>query len=235
MAEVVERGDIFFLYVPEGGRRVRSAADVKRLYMVLVPDGGRIHRLLTFSGKRLPRPTSEGDWRERVWAVVLATSPRPEDLDRAMHVGISPRPVGEGRYCIARHDRHSHLAYVLELPGVTGPPQDQLNIQPEATYYASVRHPGLPSATGLAAPPAFPSEVVRRFQWTDFLSLDDPHLLDYPGCEVLLTGEAPDIEADELERLSPETEVEETAEIVQELKADLQRHPLEPLLYGRWR
>ncbi len=235
MAEILERGNIFFLYEPEKNRRIRSAADVNWLYIILSPDGKNIHRLLSVPGKRLPRPTTEGDWRERAWAVVQAVSSRPEDLDQAMHTGLTPRPAGEGRYAIARHGSHAHLAYALELPQITGKPQEQLNILPEACYYASVRNPKLPPITGVMGPPQFPEEVLHRFRGADFIPLDQPDLLDYPGCEILLTGEAPDVEPAEFAEISPEVEDETTAEIVQELKADLQRHPLEPLLYGKWR
>ena len=53
--EVLERGDIFFLYRPRvEEEHPSSLADVQRFFIVLRPEGGKKLRLLAVGRKRLP-------------------------------------------------------------------------------------------------------------------------------------------------------------------------------------
>ncbi len=50
-------------------------------------------------------------------------------------------PAGEGKYSIVKHDGHTELAYLLELPEVPGPTQKEFEIKKEASYIISVKNP----------------------------------------------------------------------------------------------
>ncbi len=130
MADILERGNIYFLYRP----RVQEGAaggieDVQRFYMVLSPQGKRHHRLIIVGQKRLPEIHNGG---QRAWAYVARVAPTPAELEdeleraeygtrtRGERERPAARPAGEGVYAIARHDDHTHLAYALELPEEPG-------------------------------------------------------------------------------------------------------------------
>ncbi|TMA39611.1 MAG: hypothetical protein E6J82_16310, partial [Deltaproteobacteria bacterium] len=75
-AEVLERGDLHFLYTPrvrpEGGLpfQIESAPlrprEVQRLYVVLRPEGRRLYRRLLVGRKRMP----DSSRRQRFWAEI---------------------------------------------------------------------------------------------------------------------------------------------------------------------
>jgi hypothetical protein len=79
----------------------------------------------------------------------------------------------------------------------------------------------------------FPEELLERFGDRRFIPLT-PEFLDYEGAELLVMGsdegpaDAPDVD------LRPECETEESANLFQELEMDRERHPVEPLLTGKW-
>jgi hypothetical protein len=55
---------------------------------------------------------------------------------------ISPaQPAGEGKYLIIRHDGHTELAYILEIPEIPGKTQIEFEIKKEASYIVSVKNP----------------------------------------------------------------------------------------------
>jgi len=37
-------------------------------------------------------------------------------------------PAGEGKYSIVKHDNHTELAYILELPEIPGPAQREFEL-----------------------------------------------------------------------------------------------------------
>jgi len=76
------------------------------------------------------------------------------------------RPVGEGRYLIADHDGHSHLAYVLEIPRDLGDAQRTMRIEYEASYVVAVRNPDAPAPPGMGRAgrkPNLPEPLRNRF------------------------------------------------------------------------
>jgi hypothetical protein len=103
---------------------------------------------------------------ERFWGFVDIVGQRPEKVERELEetryettkrgerVRPEARPAGEGVYRIVRHGNHNHLIYALELPAEPGPVQNELNIEPEASYIFSVKNPEVSSrvGVGLTAP-----------------------------------------------------------------------------------
>ena len=59
-------------------------------------------------------------------------------------------PAGEGKYSIVKHDGHTELAYLLELPEIPGPTQREFEIKKEASYIISVKNPDI-NVPGFAA------------------------------------------------------------------------------------
>jgi hypothetical protein len=239
-ASVLERGNIFFFYRP----RVRPADeesqpegldDIARSYIVLHPKGKELYRLIVVGRKRLPDISKH----EREWAFVEKVSRKPGEIEaelrreeyetktRGERARPAARPCGEGVYALVRHDGHTHLAYVLELPGKPGPVQKVLEIGREASYIVAVKNPQAPSPpeAGLApeAAATYPKSLEDKFHGRRFLPADPPKLLDYPGAQLLLIGASADIRAELGLELDPERETERTAEIFRDLnlaKAD---------------
>ena len=150
----------------------------------------------------------------------------------------SARPAGEGVYALARHGNHTHLLYSLELPVEPDEVQRELHIGKQGSYLLSVKNPRAtsPPSVGLdeERKAEFPDDLQDLFGGRRFIPLGTSEFLDYEGAELLLTGtdEGP---AEELDvNLSPECETEETANLFQELEMDRDRHPVEPLLTGKW-
>jgi len=59
-------------------------------------------------------------------------------------------PAGEGKYSIVKHDGHTELAYLLELPEIPGPTQREFEIKKEVSYIISVKNPKV-KVTGFTA------------------------------------------------------------------------------------
>ncbi|MFR9775404.1 hypothetical protein ACL02O_05015 [Micromonospora sp. MS34] len=247
MAELLEDGDIYFLYRPRvEEEHVDSLAEVQRLLVVLHPWHGRHLRLLVVGRKRLP-DIGEHD---RFWAFVDAVVDRPEQLHKALQARRyrtrtrggreqpPARPAAEGAYVIARHDDHTHLAYELELPPRPGEAQRELAIEPEASYIVTVKNPRAPSPPGVglgaARKAALPAALQEKFHGRRFAPLDPPAFLDHPGTELVLIGAAHDASA-EL-RIDLDAEVEQAARstIFGDLRIGRRDRPVAPLFTGEW-
>lgn len=244
-AELLERGDLWFFYMPrvrsrpdlpfEADERVLGLADVQRLYLVLRARGGAYRRLL-IGRKRMP-----GTDRQRFWAEVERVSEDPEtalaDLRRSEYetktrgnrVQPPARLAGEGVYAIARHGSHAHLAYRLMQPLAPGEVQRALRILPEASYIAAVFNPEAPAKLGSrrAWEGPLPPWARERFAGRKFAPLD-PDLLDIEGAELVLIGASEDVEAELGIRLEPERER-------LDLHLDPREHPTDPAIDGTWR
>ncbi len=196
MVDVLERGDLFFLYRPtwrEEAEASGRAAD--RLYLVLSPDGDSRRRLVSLGRPRLPRgepsPHRPGKW---CWAVVDEVTDRPEELvrvleDRALAAGRpAPRPAGEGRYALVDHGDHTHFAYHLDLPKEPGPVQQELGIGKERSYTICVLSPEAPSRLDVQERPVYPPALMERFQGRRLAPANDPRFLDFENTELLLAG-----------------------------------------------
>jgi hypothetical protein len=249
MAQVLERGDIYFVYRPRVEEEtVEGFEDVQRTYMILSPRARGRHRLIVLGQKRLPEARDGG---QRVWGFVDKVGRRPEEVEdqlervvygtktRGTREQPAARPAGEGVYAIVRHEDHTHLAYALELPRQPGAVQEALRIEPEGSYVLSVKNPEAPSPPGVGLPAerraAFPAELQRVFHGRRFAEADPPELLDHEGAEVLLVGTDEDVSEDLGIRLDPQKETEHTAEIFTQLRLEKEQHPTEPLFRGEWR
>jgi hypothetical protein len=248
MTRPLERGDVFFLYRPRVGvEAVRSLDDVARFFVILDPDVRGRERLLIVGRKRLPDP-----WRhERAWAIVAKAAERPgelgEDLGareyetrtRGRRRQQEARPVGEGRYVLADHDGHTHLAYTLELPPEPGGAQRMFNLERQASFIVALRNPEAPAPARAGLPPGrratLPPEVLERFRGRRWLAIDDPGLLDREGVELVLIGAGGDAESELGLDLDIEPEQLATAELFADLKLRPDDLPLDPLIKGRLR
>jgi hypothetical protein len=248
MTRVLERGDVFFFYRPRVGvTEVRSPDDVARFFVVLGPDGSRRERLVVVGRKRLPDP----ERHERAWALVAEVAERPQALREAVErrvyetktrgVRVQPegRPLGEGRYVLADHDGHTHLAYGLELPEEPGEAQDLFNVRREASLVVAVRNPDAPAPPGAGLPRGrraeLPPRLRERFADRRWLAVEDPELLDHTGIELVLIGAATDAEEELGVRLDTEHERLATSELLSGLRLRGDELPLDPLTQGELR
>ena len=248
MADVLERGDIYFIYRPKVEQTSAAGLeDVQRFFVILSPSDKRRHRLLVIGRKKLP---AISDKQERNWGFVQKVSRNPEDieddLDRLTYSTqthgerhLSPaRPAGEGVYTIARHDTHTHLAFALELPERPGEVQEELNIPAEGSYIITGKNPDVDAPPGVGLPEQdqadLPQRLRDRFHGRRFIPADPPDFLDREGTEFVLIGADEDVFEELGVRLDPERETIETAELFNDLRMERTAHPLKPLFEGRW-
>lgn len=243
---VTERGDLFFFYRPRVEQDApRGERDVQRFLVVLAPDGGERLRLVAIGRKHLPAATRLG--RERNWAWVMKVAGSPAELEvdlrgyqydtrtRGHRRQPSARPAGAGRYAIARHGPHAHLAYALARPAVPGPVQRDLGIDAAASLVVAVKNPHWPTPPGANAglPPEaeafYPEPLQAAFRGRRWAALEPAHL-DREGAEVVLvgTGEAPD------EELGIRLAGEEPEDVLGLFGLDPAQHPVAPLFSGDW-
>jgi hypothetical protein len=160
-SEVIEHGDIFFFYRPKvGTEEVEGIKDVQRFYMVTAPEENghsnknNIYRLFLIGQKQLPEIVEgKSTSKERNWALNTLTTSNAEDIHKELLPAeyitetrgkrriAAAVPAGEGKYSIVKHDGHTELAYILELPEVPGPTQREFEIRKEASYIISVKNP----------------------------------------------------------------------------------------------
>jgi hypothetical protein len=247
MSELLERGVIYFFYWPRvDHEQVRGLEDVQRFQLVLRPRDQALWRMLLVGRKRLP---AVGPGHERFWAFVdkVARSPRElaDELDRQTYqtktrgerVQPEARPAGEGRYVIADHEGHTHLAYQLVLPHRPGPVQDELRIEERASYIVVVRNPDAPAPPQMSGarrdPDLSPDERAGLGRWR-FQPLA-PELLDHEGIELVLIAASTAPEEELGIHIAAEAERETEAAIFRDLELEAAQHPLEPLFTGDWR
>jgi hypothetical protein len=246
MTDVLERGDVFFFYRPRVGvEAVRGPGDIARMMFVLDPDGRGPARLVVVGRKRLPEPARH----ERAWALVAGVAEDREALrdellprayetqTRGVRVRPAARPAGEGRYALATHERHSHLAYGLELPPEPGEAQRALDIRRQASFVVAVRNPDAPAPPGTGLPrrrrPQLPAELRERFGRRRWHAVDDPALLDQPGVELLLIGANEDVESELGIALDLAAEEIATAELFTDLRVRPGELPDDALVRGQ--
>lgn len=245
MAEILERGDIYFLYRPRVDEDDPSGLeDVQRLLVVLQPRPGERVRVLIVGRKVMPKVID--GVQERHWAFVAGVLSSPDELHTELNREVyttaagarreqpAARPVGEGVYGLVRHGDHTHLAYRLELPAQPGEAQAELGIAPEASYVLAVRNPDVPSPVRRSdRPPAYPAELRERFGGRRWVPVDPAEFLDTEGAELVLISAGTDVEDELGVRLDAAAESAGTAEILAELPLEADR-PLAPLLRGEW-
>jgi hypothetical protein len=247
--EVLERGNIYFLFRPKiGEESPEQLEDVQRMFIVLSPEGLQRYRLLVIGRKQLPEPERSGT--EKNWGFVEAVSKNPESIEdrldpqryatktRGERRLSAVRPVGEGVYRIVRHDGHTHFAYALELPKHIGEAQAAFNIEQEASYIISIKNPltGAPPGVGLLEEQQahFPRWLQEKFRDRRFCEADPPDFLNYEGTEFVLISAAEDVSEELGIDLHPENESVASADIFNDLKMERSVHPLKPLFKGEW-
>jgi hypothetical protein len=209
--EILEYGDIYFFYRPKvGSSNVKSIDDVRRFFMVTAPeetttdrDKDMIHtqfyRLFVIGKKSLPEiRTTEARSSERYWARVGGIFEKPEDLTKELlsdefKKGDLARPVGEGKYAIARHQNHAELAYVLELPSEPGEAQEEFGIAKNASYIVTVINPNKPVPDGYPSAeqsPKYPDSIQQEFgEDENFIPLSrNLGLVNYQNAQIILIG-----------------------------------------------
>jgi hypothetical protein len=241
---ILERGDLFFLYRPAEDRyEPGGLLDVRRFYMVLHPQGEERFRLIAIGKKKLP---AGDDGPQRHWGFVDGVFRTPEELRQAASGvplligsrGENLRAAGEGVYALALHGNHTHLAYVLELPVIPGEVQGAFNIHPEGRFVIAVKNPeaSAPPGVGLETErqPEYPEDLSQRFGDRRWVSVDPPSFLDFEGAEVVLIGGRDDLGEDLGIDLKAHPEDRETAEIFKDLHLEKSDRTIKPLFEGVW-
>lgn len=245
-ADVIERGDIFFLYRPRVNENDPSDIDdVQRFFTVLRSHGKGKLRLLIVGRKRLPGIQEH----ERNWGFVALVSDSAEEIEQELRQQTyetktrgeqrlaAARPAGEGVYAIALTDGQMHLVYALELPERPGDVQEAFNIAPEASFALSVKNPekGQPPGAGLRGEQKadYPDRLQREFRGRRF-EREDARLLEFEGAEFILVGARTNPEEAYGVELPAQEEDYGRAEIIRELRMAKSRHPIEPLVTGEW-
>ncbi len=247
-AEILEKGEIYFIYAPRvQEEKVTGLAGVERFFLVMHPWKKDDYRLLVIGHKKLPPITERG---EAYWAFVEDVNPSAEAIEntfdpekyqtqtRGGRFRGPGRPAGEGVYALAKHDKHDHLVFSLELPEKLGPVQKDLNIEKQASYIISVKNPDQPTPKGVGLDEAqearYPAPLQKEFGRRRFISADIPEFLDYIGTQILFIPAAQNYVKELGIRLEPQKETLETAEIFSDLKLEKPIHPIETLTKGKW-
>jgi hypothetical protein len=257
---IVEHGDIFFFYRPKvGTEEVEDIGDVQRFYMVTSPeDGGErrsnkdIYRLFLVGQKQLPEIIEgKSTSKERNWALNILTTSNPDDIHKELLPAeyttetrgkrriAAAAPAGEGKYFIVKHDGHTELAYLLELPETPGPTQKEFEIKKEASYIISVKNPKI-KVPGFAAfsedkKPQYSKDLIEKFGDRRWINVDDSELLNYENVQLLLIGaRKKDVEEELGIDIDEQKETEKSADIFKELKIKRDQVPLKALLKGKF-
>ena len=215
-SEMIEQGDIFFFYRPKiGTEEVEDIKDVQRFYMVTAAEESAKennkkkeedkYRLFLIGQKQLPEIVEgKSTSKERNWALNILTSSNAEDIHkeflpaeyttetRGKRRLAAAAPAGEGKYSIVKHDGHTELAYLLELPEIPGPTQKEFEIKKEASYIISVKNPEI-SVPGFATfssarKPEYPKRLMEMFGDRRWIDIENSELLDYENTQLLLIG-----------------------------------------------
>ncbi|RJP17541.1 MAG: hypothetical protein C4520_16385 [Candidatus Abyssobacteria bacterium SURF_5] len=245
----LEKGDIYFFYRPKVEEESpESREDVQRLYMVLHPEKEKKYRLSIIGRKRMPDPAVSG--KERYWGFVQVVRKDPKAIrdelreekyrtkTRGEREIPAARPLGEGIYRIARHGNHTHLLYSLELPKEPGEPQEEFQIEEEASYIMSIKNPEKPTppsaGLGEARQAEYPKKLQEVFRDRRFADVDPPEFMDHEGTQFVLVAALEDIKEDMGIDLETENESRASADVFKDLKLDRSKHPTKPLFEGEW-
>ena len=230
---VLEWGQICFLYRRIETHHPEGTQEAQRLYMVLHPRAEQKYRLIIFGRMRLPHSAESGS--EKYWGFVgrvvsdstlleqeLLKEYRYRTATRGERGQPAARQAGKGVYAILDHGSHSHLVYVLELPTGSGPVPEAVRIEREADYIITIKNPE-PSAPAGAASELretyFPKSLVREFAGKRFIP-PHPELLDYEGAEIVLISAAGDVKEELGVEVDIEHESAQAAAIFKSLRAE---------------
>jgi Protein of unknown function (DUF2795) len=259
-SEVIEHGDIFFFYRPKvDTEQVKDIKDVQRFYMVTSSERRKdhnnnkdIYRLFLIGQKQLPEIVEgKSTSKERNWALNTLTTSDPDDIHKELLPAeyitetrgkrriAAAAPAGEGKYSIVKHDGHTELAYILELPEIPGPTQREFEIKKEASYIISVKNPDInvPSFAAFTSgkKPQYPKHLLERFGDKRWISIEDPEILDYENTQLLLIGaRKKDVEEELGIDIDEQKETESSADMFKNLKIRKEQIPLKPLMKGKF-
>lgn len=248
---VLERGDLFFLYRPDVEEdSPRGLVDVQRFQFALRPRDSDAIRIVTIGRKRLPG--GDGD-DQRNWGFVDRVVSDPEEIRRALGpeeyetdtLGRrrvpAVRPAGEGLYAIVRNGRETLLAYVLELPEEPGEVQKAFGIEREGRFLLSIKNPETRTQPGTGLDEErrahFPADLQARFGSRKWNAADPTAFLDHEGAElILIAGRISDLPGpdDDEFGLEPQAEDIDSAELFQALRMEVDDRSIKPLLEGSW-
>ena len=151
---IIEHGDLFFFHRSKiDSEEVKELEDVGRFCMVTTPVQNQktsakshLYRLFLLGQKHLPEIVEgKSTSRERNWALNVLTTSNPEDIcqelmsaeysmeTRGKRRTKAATSAGEEKYSIVKLDNHTELAYILELPEISGPTQREFEIKKPAT------------------------------------------------------------------------------------------------------
>ncbi|HJY14481.1 MAG TPA: DUF2795 domain-containing protein [Nitrososphaeraceae archaeon] len=250
-SKIIEQGDIFFFYRPKvDAEEVEDLGDVQRFYMITAPNDNTKYRLFLIGQKQLPeivegKSTSE----EKNWALNILTTSNPKDIQKELMPAeyttqtrgkrrlAAAVPAGEGKYVIVKHDNHTELAYVLELPETPGPTQREFEIKKEASYIISVKNPDVkvPGFVASEKNPEYPNTLKEKFGDKRWINVEEPDFLNYENTQLLLIGARKKNVEEELGiDIDEEKETERSADLFKELKVRKEQIPLKPLLKGKF-
>ena len=261
---VIESGDIFFFYRPKiDTEEVHDIDDVQRFYMITCKDinvddenknRNKNYRLFMLGSKKMPEIVEKKSGsEERNWALNILTSSNPDKIHNELLIPaeyttktrgkrrLSPaQPAGEGKYSIIRHDGHTELAYILEIPEIPGKTQIEFEIKKEASYIVSVKNPEI-FIPGYAAfskkdkKPDYPKHIKEKFGEKRWINVDDPEILDYENTQLLLIGARKRNVEEELGiEIDEERENKISTDIFKELKIKKEEIPLQSFLKGKF-
>jgi hypothetical protein len=174
VVEILEQGTIAFL--AEGRRGVpepADPADLARFFLVLAPPGRAPLRRLSIRRRRLPAR----ERGQRFYAHVDRIGPRvrvAEDLRAGPGDARRARVLAAGRYALARHGDHVHLAYALARSCRAGPLARGAGVAAGGHFVLYVFRRSLPP--------------TRRPEQLEPLAPATPARLDVIGVEVALVA-----------------------------------------------
>jgi hypothetical protein len=246
---ILEQGDIFFFYRPKvRSEKVDNIEDVRRFFVVLAPESNNLYRLLVIGKKSLPKiRETEARSSERYWARVGGIFNDPtlltkELLSKEFREGDMARPAGEGKYAFVDHNKHTELAFILELPKELGEAQKELGIQKEASYIITVINPKIPrreeNLPSTEDPPKYPELILNDFSDDEnFVPLSrNLKFIDYQNAQIILIGarEGKDTLTQELGiNVENENENDHSADIFTKLRIHKDQVPIKPLMQGK--
>ena len=166
----------------------------------------KVYRLFLVGQKQLPEIVEgKSTSKERNWALNILTTSNVQDIHKELLPAeyttetrgkrrlAAAAPAGEGKYSIVKHDGHTELAYLLELPQELGPTQKEFEIRKEASYIISVKNPvvNVPgfAAFSSARKPEYPKRLMEMFGDRRWMDVENSELLDYKNTQLLLIGD----------------------------------------------
>jgi len=144
---------------------------------------------------------------------------------------------------VERH-KHTHLAYVIEIPQEMMEVQEAFNIKKESSYIITIKNPEAPSS-GLKENQKviFPKELQELFGGNRFHSANPPTFLNHKNSEMILIAAYDHVSAlgragEELKSMEEkelgEIQALQDDKLFQELRMSKKHHPEAALTKGEW-